>query len=114
MTTYLKYGFHPHHTEECELVMREEDAIKRSYWCETHGQWCYEYPIRTINTYEDGTTYGVTNRRVGRHLVKLCHCDNPIYIHKGLNPDGSDFTRGLCELCDTVRCDASPGACRNV
>ena len=36
-----------------------------------------------------------------------CHCGDPIYIHED---DG--FTRGLCEDCDAVRCDAYPGACR--
>ena len=35
-----------------------------------------------------------------------CHCGRPIYIQEY---DG--FTRGLCEDCSAVRCDAYPGAC---
>ena len=39
------------------------------------------------------------------HCRYLCHCGEPILIHE----DG--FTRDLCEHCDSVRCDAFPGAC---
>ncbi len=42
----------------------------------------------------------------------VCHCGRTVVVHKGLNSDGSDFTRGLCYYCDSVRCDALPGACK--
>lgn len=38
--------------------------------------------------------------------VITCHCGRPVIIH----PDG--FTRGMCEHCDSVRCDAYPMECR--
>lgn len=40
----------------------------------------------------------------------LCHCGEPIYFHN--EPWYEEpFTRGLCSLCDMVRCDAYPGDC---
>jgi len=43
---------------------------------------------------------------------KKCHCGKPI-IHHNLGENLS-FTRDLCSVCDTVRCDAFPGACREL
>lgn len=40
--------------------------------------------------------------------VPFCHCGNSIHYHKELG----GYTRGLCYACDSVRCDAYPGACR--
>jgi hypothetical protein len=40
-----------------------------------------------------------------------CHCGKPIRVYKDIGM--LEFTRGLCEYCDSVRCDAYPGACRD-
>ncbi|HEX2242813.1 MAG TPA: hypothetical protein VHK27_06100 [Gammaproteobacteria bacterium] len=40
--------------------------------------------------------------------IELCHCGRPIFINDAIEPG---FTRGLCEDCDSVRCDAYPGEC---
>ena len=53
------------------------------------------------------------NDLVAKLATEKCHCGNPIMVHKNMNSDGSDFTRGLCSYCDAVRCDAYPGACNN-
>ena len=39
-----------------------------------------------------------------------CHCGLPVTFGFDGNPN---HTRGLCEHCDGVRCDAYPGACRD-
>lgn len=70
----IRYGFFPHHTNDCKLELRLEDGIKRSYWCESHRQWCYEYPIQTTNVYADGTTYRI-NRPADKNLKKVENSD---------------------------------------
>ena len=37
-----------------------------------------------------------------------CHCGAPIVWH---GYDHDSWTRGLCEDCDPIRCDAYPGEC---
>lgn len=36
-----------------------------------------------------------------------CHCGDNVVVRFQWN----GFTRGLCEHCDDVRCDAYPGEC---
>lgn len=38
-----------------------------------------------------------------------CHCGKPVAYGYDGNPQ---HHRGMCEDCDTVRCDAYPGACK--
>ena len=40
----------------------------------------------------------------------LCHCGEAIYFHDEEWYE-EPFNRGLCSLCDMVRCDAYPGDC---
>ena len=37
-----------------------------------------------------------------------CHCGEPVVFGYGSDPS---HTRGLCDDCDAVRCDAYPGEC---
>jgi hypothetical protein len=37
-----------------------------------------------------------------------CHCGRPVFVNDAIEPG---FTRGLCEECDTVRCDVDPSQC---
>lgn len=42
---------HTWHTQECDLKFRYEDKGKhpvRAFWCNTHNQWAYEFPV-TVN-----------------------------------------------------------------
>lgn len=44
--------------------------------------------------------------------VEKCHCGRKIYYHVlVLTTDGKPFTRGLCQECDSARCDAYPFDC---
>lgn len=43
----------------------------------------------------------------GSAVMERCHCGKPVKVHAEL--DG--FTRGLCEPCDTYRCDTAAGSC---
>jgi hypothetical protein len=40
---------------------------------------------------------------------RTCHCGQPVVY--GFDGDATHH-RGMCELCDSVRCDAYPGECR--
>lgn len=41
--------------------------------------------------------------------MSTCHCGQPQVWH---GYDQDSWTRNLCEHCDSVRCDAYPGACK--
>jgi hypothetical protein len=53
------------HNEKCqwrddrEKVRRQENKAVRSNYCLTHNQWAYEFSIRTVATFADGTEYTI-------------------------------------------------------
>ena len=61
----LKPGFFPHHTEECDIQLRHSSGFdkgwyssnvpQRTYWCNTHNQWCTERPVKVTWEFADGT-----------------------------------------------------------
>lgn len=54
----IKHGFPPHHTNDCDLEFRgqwRQGKPHRKWWCNSHGQWCYEYPVTRVVVWEDGT-----------------------------------------------------------
>ena len=55
----------------------------------------------------DWTLYHRHKITVTQYLPS-CHCGDPVTF--GYDGDPT-HTRGLCEDCDTVRCDAYPGEC---
>lgn len=60
--------------------------------------------LDTFHTVDEAARFmsAITNRF---HSIDYCHCSRPIYTHEG------GFSRGLCQNCDTVRCDAYPEDC---
>jgi len=62
----LKPGFFDHHTEDCDIEFRYE-SIKprqpcRAYFCKTHNQWCYEFPVATTFEWDNGETTKVEHK----------------------------------------------------
>jgi hypothetical protein len=41
--------------KDCDLQFRYENAKLRAWWCESHRQWCYEWPTAIILVWSDGT-----------------------------------------------------------
>lgn len=52
--------FEFHHTELCDIDFHSErvspSGATRSFWCNTHGQWMSEIPVKLTYTWADGTT----------------------------------------------------------
>jgi hypothetical protein len=51
--------FEFHHNQTCDLDFHYTSVSYRScraYWCSTHGQWTYEYPVKMVSYWADGTT----------------------------------------------------------
>lgn len=46
---------------------------------------------------------------IERYDRELCHCGLPVAEVPEIN-----FNYGLCEHCRDVRCDAYPGACKDL
>ena len=52
---------HEWHNDECDLEWRYETMpppnsprqAVRAYWCNTHGQWAYDFPERVTYHYSD-------------------------------------------------------------
>ena len=57
----LLHGNYSGHTANCVMeyggqsVGQWDSKPDRKYWCATHREWCYEYPIKITWTWADGS-----------------------------------------------------------
>lgn len=50
---YSTKSGYKHHTDECDMDYRNTNADGvRAFWCETHGQWAYNFPTSVTYNYD--------------------------------------------------------------
>ena len=79
-----------HHDDKCEVYWKGErwsyGEVSRSFWCATHGQWTYNFPIKMVPVWK-------------KDLSDLPECMNhvPMNFVPYSRPD--EKTRWFCDDC---------------
>lgn len=41
--------------KKCEMELKYTIKSRRGYMCKTHQLWAYEFPVKIVSFYDDGT-----------------------------------------------------------